>query len=74
MRLYGAILADSLRFLCHAAAIPATKTVLPFPRATDSAAVPAPGANAPRTNRRCQGSTVNPSPARRPCVIVRPDR
>ena len=57
-----------------AAAIPAVRVDFPFPRATDSAAVVRPGANAPATNRRCQGRTVNVSPARRPWLTIRVSR
>ena len=48
--------------------------VLPFPRAIDSAAVPTPGANAPRSKPPLPGQNGQRSPARRPCVIVRPAR
>ena len=57
-----------------AAAIPATRVLFPFPRATDSAAVPTSGAKVSRKKRDCHGRTENGSSALRPCVIVRPDR
>ena len=57
-----------------AAAIPATKVLLPLPLATDNAAVVRPGSHAPRTNRACQGRTVSASPARRPWETVRVSR
>ena len=60
--------------LSVAQASPATNVVFPLPLPIDNDADCVPGAKAPRTNRRCHGSTANACPARRPCVTVRPDR